>query len=557
MPTLIKLRSGTADAWVAANPVLKKGEPGLEEDTGQQKIGDGVRTWTQLPYATIPASQRGVPGGVATLGPAGKLVSEQMPLQALTGSRLMTSTTPSGVTVTVSFAQPFATPPTVTTSIDSRAPTSVVRVAGVDQVTTTGFRLFFARSDTTSTTVNWVAIGQAAGSAPAAVGIALSPWYAGGAKPDGDLLSLQRVARRRYDAFMSYCLTQTGMPVGMPAGAYRIQSPNQGFHPSFVLGATVSEGMGYGMLLNAWMSNPNLPSDVRVNGQAIFDGLWTYYRHYRDANGLMNWHIGPDGVVQNTGGASDGDFDVAMALIVAHRMWGSGGTVNYGAEATALIRAIRDFEFTPVTYTGVGGANVMMNGDLWGVDTDRYMPDYFRPAWFREFQRHTGDARWGDIIAKNYPIALGHFFKNFTGGVVPDGCTRAGLNNGAEAYTAGYNAVRLGFGIASDYLWNPTTANTLSPDMMNRMIGRAKALWPLGGDTKAPVYDLNLTASATFGNGAGWGMFGPASLVASTHSKYAAEIMARIDADTEKSYFNNGLSAMAAMFMAGISQPGS
>jgi hypothetical protein len=387
-------------------------------------------------------------------------------------------------------------------------------------------------------------------------GIPLNLWYAGGAQPTGALLSLQQIARRRYDAFMSYCLTQTGMVSTMPAGAYRIQSPNQGFHPTFVLNATVSEGMGYGMLLNAWLSNRYLPDGVRVDGRAIFDGLWTYYKFYKDVNGLMHWHIGPDGVVQNEGGASDGDFDTAMALIVAHRVWGSGGAVNYAAEATALINAIRDFEFTPATYTGVGGPNVMMNGDLWGVDTDRYMPDYFRPAWFREFQRHTGDARWGDIIAKNYPLALGYFFNNFTGGVVPDNCTRAGLAVTGESYLAGYNAVRLGFGVATDFLWNTTTADALSYNMMHRMIGRAKALWPLGGDTKAPTYDLNLTTSEIFGNGAGWGMFGPATLVDAAHSTYAAEILAKIDADTELSYFNMGLSAMASMVMAGIAQPG-
>lgn len=389
-------------------------------------------------------------------------------------------------------------------------------------------------------------------------GIALAAWYPGGAKPDGTLLGLQQIARRSYDKFMSYCRTQDGMPAGMPAGAYRIKAPNQGFHPTFVLNATVSEGIGYGMLLSVWMGNPNLPDGVHdPNAQTFFDGFWKYYGHFRNERGLMHWHIGPDGVVQNTGGASDGDFDVAMALVIAHRMWGSGGAVNYGAEATKLINAIRDHEFTPVNYTGVGGPNVMMNGDQWGVDTDHYMPDYFRPGWFREFHKHTGDARWLDIIAKNYPLALGYFWTNFSGGVVPDACTRAGLPRPDYVYAAGYNAVRW-FGIAADLLYNATRADALAHGMSNRMITKAKTHWPLGSDVKAPRYDLDLVGPfEAFYNSSGGGMFGVAALTDAAHTKYAAEILAKIDADTELSYFNRGLAAMAAVLMAGIAQPGS
>jgi hypothetical protein len=47
-----RLRGGTAEQWVAANPVLSNREPGLERD-GQNtkiKIGDGVTPWIDLPY---------------------------------------------------------------------------------------------------------------------------------------------------------------------------------------------------------------------------------------------------------------------------------------------------------------------------------------------------------------------------------------------------------------------------------------------------------------------------------------------------------------------------
>lgn len=51
MATRIQIRRGTAAEWTAANPVLANGEPAYEEDTGLQKIGDGVTTWNLLGYA--------------------------------------------------------------------------------------------------------------------------------------------------------------------------------------------------------------------------------------------------------------------------------------------------------------------------------------------------------------------------------------------------------------------------------------------------------------------------------------------------------------------------
>ena len=50
IPFTFQLRRGTAEQWVSKNPVLHAGEPGVETDTSQFKIGDGTSTWTELPY---------------------------------------------------------------------------------------------------------------------------------------------------------------------------------------------------------------------------------------------------------------------------------------------------------------------------------------------------------------------------------------------------------------------------------------------------------------------------------------------------------------------------
>jgi len=43
-------RTATAAQWSVDNPVLASGEIGVESDTLQFKVGDGVRAWTALPY---------------------------------------------------------------------------------------------------------------------------------------------------------------------------------------------------------------------------------------------------------------------------------------------------------------------------------------------------------------------------------------------------------------------------------------------------------------------------------------------------------------------------
>ena len=73
MAIQIQLRRGTASQWSSAspNPVLAIGEIGLETDTDQFKIGDGVSTWNSLPYGGL-LGPTGPTGAASTVtGPTG------------------------------------------------------------------------------------------------------------------------------------------------------------------------------------------------------------------------------------------------------------------------------------------------------------------------------------------------------------------------------------------------------------------------------------------------------------------------------------------------------
>lgn len=52
----LQLRNDTAANWTSKNPVLLKGEFGIEIDTNKVKVGNGVDTWTNLAYITVDIS---------------------------------------------------------------------------------------------------------------------------------------------------------------------------------------------------------------------------------------------------------------------------------------------------------------------------------------------------------------------------------------------------------------------------------------------------------------------------------------------------------------------
>lgn len=53
MAVQIQLRNDTSANWTSADPVLAQGEMGIETDTDQFKIGNGVNLWSELPYGGL------------------------------------------------------------------------------------------------------------------------------------------------------------------------------------------------------------------------------------------------------------------------------------------------------------------------------------------------------------------------------------------------------------------------------------------------------------------------------------------------------------------------
>ena len=50
LKTTFKVRRGQSQVWADIDPILADGEPGYELDTHRLKIGDGEKSWNELPY---------------------------------------------------------------------------------------------------------------------------------------------------------------------------------------------------------------------------------------------------------------------------------------------------------------------------------------------------------------------------------------------------------------------------------------------------------------------------------------------------------------------------
>lgn len=220
------------------------------------------------------------------------------------------------------------------------------------------------------------------------------------------------------------------------------------------LDATVSEGIGYGMLLAVAHGERN-----------VVDGLLEYSKKMRTENGLMHWlRYGCDAHREETYNpnpdfsASDADLDVAMALLQAECRWPDG---NYGDEATTVITAIKDHMFMDHN-----GLSVLQPGDSsWfdqlGNGCVNY--SYFAPAYYREFGKHmpADQEFWNKAASDSY--ALLALASHETTGLVRNWGSSDGNDATPDCHNAynraasyGDDAARTPWRIATDYAWNGT-----------------------------------------------------------------------------------------------------
>lgn len=348
-------------------------------------------------------------------------------------------------------------------------------------------------------------------------------------------------ARAAYEDWKEVHLEDCG------GGKYRVRWENA------KLDATVSEGIGYGMLLA-----------VSWGERDIFDGLYQYYQSaLNDETGLMHWlRYGCDAAWDTKysdypdGAAADADLDVAMALIMADCKWGGG---SYASEATTVIAAIREHMFMTD-----GELQVLQPGDSqWFDDMGNGCVNYsyFAPAYYRAYAQYDQDnaSFWNDAANDSY-VLLERASHESTG-LVRNWGSADGSDATAECHNAyhrsasyGDDAARTPWRVVTDYLWYGTAEARTWTDRVTEWVAEEgiedTVQWYLlngSPDTNAVTWEdhtaINVGPWAT----------GAMAYDQQTVNEFAAELVAIPSgpSDHDGEYFPRMLKALSLATLAG------
>lgn len=318
------------------------------------------------------------------------------------------------------------------------------------------------------------------------------------------------------------------------------------------LDASVSEGIGYGMLLT-----------VSHDDRAAFDGLAAYATKMNDANGLMHWlrygcdaHYDTKYSAYPDNAASDADLDAAMALLMAYCKWGD---TRYGEQATQIINAMEQHFFVDVD-----GLRVLKPGDSqWFSDMGGGCVNYsyFAPAYYRAFGEHVPAAAafWNKAASDTYELlakassastGLVRNWGSASGGSATPDCFNAYKR--ADSY--GTDAARTPWRIATDFLWYQTRQAKAWTDKVTTWVKsqdvKTLGVWyNLDGspDTQASNWDMH--TAITVGPFA----VGAMSLEQAAVDQLAGELLAipTTEGSRDANYFPRMLKALSLVALTG------
>ena len=159
-------------------------------------------------------------------------------------------------------------------------------------------------------------------------------------------------------------------------------------------GISTSEGQAYAMLRAAWMRDRKVFDNAyawgrnNLNARIRSDRLWAW-----------KWGKSPSGrwAVLDRAFASDADQDVALALLLAHRIWGEE---RYLADARATLA-----DLWRLGTVDVRGARYLLAGDtLCTGAVCRVNPSYAAPYAYRAFAKVDRDRDWTTLIDSSYVL---------------------------------------------------------------------------------------------------------------------------------------------------------
>jgi endoglucanase len=273
----------------------------------------------------------------------------------------------------------------------------------------------------------------------------------------------------------------------------------------------VSEGQGYGMVIVAYMAGHD------PNAKVIFDGLYKWAKTFPSNinNLLMKWRQKEGCLADSNDSATDGDLNIAYALLLADKQWGSTGTINYLQDAKNIINnGIKSGLITPFNSVKLGDWANSGNANFFNATR---LSDY-NSNHFRAFKNVTSDAVWDDVVTKGYDIINTIQTNNSPNtGLLPDFTvnvnTTPAPSNGqlledADDGSYDYNACRMPWNLGLDYVLNgeakaKTAANKINNWIKNKAVNNVENIesgYRLNGDGYGKNYrDLSFIAPFAVG----------------------------------------------------------
>lgn len=326
---------------------------------------------------------------------------------------------------------------------------------------------------------------------------------------------------------------------------------------------SVSEGHGYGMIICAFMAGYD------PQAQTLFDNLFRFYQSFPSVitAPLMGWQqvLLNNEIVPNPKGgddsATDGDLDIAFALLLADKQWGSNngpGSIDYLSYAKQIMSGILAGDVNEEVFSLKLGDWVDNDDDKYGKAT---RPSDFMLNHLRNFLAASGDSSWNLVMNKTYAIIneLHNEFSPQTG-LLPDFSEFIDgkyvpadpdfLERGEDS-SYSWNACRTPWRIATDYILSGDTRALNQLTTLNNWI-RAKTK-----NDPAKIrsgYELDGTPLVTYGNLAFSTPFAVSAMINADNQNWLNSLwnFTTIDKPTSSAnYFDNTLRLLCLIMVSG------
>jgi len=310
-----------------------------------------------------------------------------------------------------------------------------------------------------------------------------------------------------------------------------------------------SEGHGFGMVITVLMAGVD---STQYND---FIKLYRWFNCHRSNinSKLMAWQQNSNG--NNSSGAdsaTDGDLDIAYALLLAHYQWGSDGEVNFLAEAIEMMEAIYQSDINP-NYKQIELGDWVSSGKY--AESTRFCD--FMLDHLRAFKCATNNNKWNEIIDTAYVIVnqvadsvtglYPDFAVNINGKFQPSSPDFLEGPNDGDYY---YNSCRAPWRIATDYIvYGDSRAQNVLV-RLNRWIKQETK-----GNTSQIMggYKLNGTALNNWSDMAFTAPFGVCAMVDDENQEWLNAMWNQINNETISSgaYFGNSIKMLSLITMSG------